>query len=488
MVTTIYADTTPLLEAIAASDTERMISETLELLGPRKAPPAKIAGRVGLAALWGDADPHALGVLATVGRVSQWINAIPIGPEPGEDERRKLAAALPLAQAFAAVAGAVARGMGETHPALPEAIPPAQVKSADGVLGGMREAFAAKNVDAIRGMLQGYFATGADYRSFETAIYATLAFRYPEDGHPLIYAMTGNHILDMASWGGHEEPLIYWYPPLMVQGGPNTPAAEAARAYAAAPEHDLSWLRKRLAIAREEAAGPAFQQALFAGDAHAACEAVLTALRSGATPAGVAAGIELATAERINAVAEGDQDDLLRMVHVLLYVHAVRLAMKHSQDPVVWPLLYTAAAVVNSTGPATGRALTSAPAGGSLVAGGLIASSMLRSLEQQVGQGEAAGALGTARRYAQMGHPTEAIAGILGGVAAMHDPTASHPAAQHALPAVTAACEAYLMLPLALANNGQNALLGAAIRLAADLRGPHDLAGRIRSAIDARVR
>ena len=84
MATTIYADTTPLLEAIAAADTGRVIQETLDLLRAQNVLPAKIAGRVGLAALWGNADPHALGVLASVGRVSQWMRTVPAGPEPGD--------------------------------------------------------------------------------------------------------------------------------------------------------------------------------------------------------------------------------------------------------------------------------------------------------------------------------------------------------------------------------------------------------------------
>ena len=129
MVTTIYADTTPLLEAIAASDTDRVLRETIDLVGTQKAPAAKIAGRVGLAALWGNADPHALGVLATVGRVSEWMRTIPAGPEPGDDTRRKLASVYPLAQAFLAVADAVRKGLPDQHPSLPEPIFPGDSKT-----------------------------------------------------------------------------------------------------------------------------------------------------------------------------------------------------------------------------------------------------------------------------------------------------------------------------------------------------------------------
>jgi hypothetical protein len=483
---TIYADTTPLLEAIAASDTNRIIRETTALLGAQKVPAAKIAGRVGLAALWGNADPHALTVLATVGRVSTWMRTIPAGPEPGDDVRRQLAPAYPLAQSFLAVADAVRNGLPEPHPSLPEPILPGELKNGQTVYGAIQDAYGRRDLNTIRALLMGYHATGADYRSFQTAIYGALAHRYPEGGHPLIFALSGCHILDMAEWGDHEPPMIYWYPPLMLESVPDAPAAQAASDYAKQTEHDLSWLRTRLSIPKEEPAGVAFQQALLAGDGAAACDAVLSALRSGATPRGVASGMSLAVAAHINAVPQGDSAQLMRVGHVLEYVHSVQLAMRHTQETLVFPLLYTAACAVNSLGPVGAQVVQGAGAAGALVAGGLIPGVVLRSLEQQVTSGEIGGALATARRYIQMGHPPSGLAGILATVAAQRDVTGDE-SAQHALPLVTAACEAYLMLPGAIAEKGQNALLTAAIRLATEARGGTTLASRVSTVIEEAI-
>ncbi len=484
MVTTIYADTTPLLEAIAASDTDGILRETLDLLGAQKAPASKIAGRVGLAALWGNADPHALGVLASVGRVSEWMRTIPAGPEPGDDTRRKLAPAYPMTQAFLAVADAVRKGLPEPHPSLPEPLLPGELKDGETVYQAVRDAFVRRDLNRIRALLMGYHATGADYRSFQTAIYAALAHRYPDGGHPLIFATNGGQILDMAAWGDHEPPLISWYPPLMLDTTPDAPVAKVASDFAAQSGHDLSWLRTRLAIPKEEAAGPTFQRALTAGDAEAACNAVLEALRSGATPRGVASGIALAVAGYINAVAPGDAAGLTRASHVLQYVHSVQLAMRHTQEAVVFPLLYTAACAVTGLGAVGAPAVQGTAAGGALVAGGLIPGAVLRSVEQQASTGDTAGAVATSRRYIQMGHPPTALAGILTTVAAQRD-VAGDAAAEHVLPAVTAACEAYLMLPGAIAEKGQNALLTAAIRLASELSGSRATADRVRGAIEA---
>lgn len=484
MATTIYADTTPLLEAIAASDTERIIQETISLLGAQKVPAAKIAGRVGLAALWGNANPHALGVLASVGRVSEWMRTIPAGPEPGDDTRRKLAPAYPLVQACLAVADAVRKGLPEDHPSLPEPMLPAELKDGQSVYSAMREAFVRRDLNLIRALLMGYHATGADYRSFQTAIYGALVYRYPEGGHPLIFMSSGSHILDMAEWGDHEPPMIYWYPPLMLDTTPDAPAAQVASDYASKSEHDLAWLRTRLAIPKEEAAGTSFQRALVAGDGVAACDAVLTALRNGATPRGVTSGMALVVAAHINAIPEGDSDQLLRVAHVLQYVHSVHLAMRHTQETVVFPLLYTAACAVNSLGPIGTPVVQGAGAVSSLVGGGLIPGVVLRSVEQQAASGEAGSALATARRYIQMGHPPSGLTGILTTVAAQRT-VAGDEVAYHLLPAVTAACEAYLMLPGAIAEKGQNALLSAAIRLASQLRGETSVADRVRTAIEA---
>jgi len=465
-----------------------VVEETLNILGNFNALPAKVAGSVGLPALWGGAEPHHLAAFAAVGHIADWSRAIPIGPEPADDTRRKLSAALPLVQGFLAVADAVRKGLPEPTPKLPEPLLPAEVKNENGAVGGVREAFAKRDVDTLRRILLGFHATGTDYKTVLVAIYSSLAHRYPEGGHPLVYANAGSNVLDMAEWGNHQPPLIYWYPPIMVDTTPDAPAAQSAQQFAADQAHDLGWLRTRLSIPKEEAAGAQFQQALFSGDATSACEATLTALRNGATTRGVAAGMALAAAQRLNAVAEGDRAELVRVGHVLQYVHAVHVAVTQVQDASVFPLVYTAAAAVNALGPSRGPAAPSTPASAALAGGGLIPGAMLRTLEQQLLGGEATAATTTARRYIQMGHSARALAGIVGSVAATHNTTANDDYALHAMPMVAAAADEYLATPPALAQNGQNALLNAMARLASELRGQHSVADQVNAAIDARVR
>lgn len=488
MAMLVHANITALLDAIVASDEDGLIRETLTLLGPENVPPAKVAARVGIPAAWGGGDGHPVSVLSVAGRVAEWMRSIPIGPEPDAETRRQLAPALPLVQGFLAAADRVRKGLPEPKPGLPEPLMPAQVKHEGGPLGALTDAVTGGDLDMARRVLMGYYATGADYRAMLTIIYAALRHHYPEGGHPLTFAVMGTRLLDMADWGDRATAYIYWVTPLMVASAPNTPAADVARAYAEQPEHDLGWLRKRLSVPREEAAGPAFQRAVLAGDAASACEAVLQALRNGATPMGAASGLALAAAEIVNAVPQGDRDGLVRAGHILLYANSVHVATTHTQNQEIWPLLYTAAAAINAAKPEPGagsietgvRTSTSAPVGG------LIAASMLRTFEQQLIAGDTLGALAAARRYISMGHPTRALAGMIGAVAASRDAVGGE-YAMHTLPLAAAAAEEYLNLPVALQNGGKNALLTAAIRLASELSGEHTIADRVRDAINVRL-
>lgn len=489
MVTMVNADISALLDAIASEDEQGVTNATLQLLGPENVPPAKVAARVGIPAAWGSTDGHALNVLSVAGRVADWMRSIPIGPEPHAETRRNLAPALPLVQGFLAAAEGVRKGLPEPHPALPEPISPADVHHAGGPLGALREAIAKQDLTMTRRILLGYYATGTDYRSLLTIIYAALADRYPEGGHILSWALAGTRVQDMANWGDKVPAYIYWYTPLMLDATPDIPEAAVARDYAAQPEHDLGWLRKRLSIPKEEAAGARFQQALMAGDTAMACEATLRALRDGATPMGAAAGMALATAQQVNAVPQGDLAGLLHAGHVLLYVHSVHSATLQTQNPEIWPLLYTAAAAVNSIRARVGAAALESGAASPVSSpiGGLIATSILRSVEQQISAGETANALASARRYLQMGHEPRALAGVIGSVAASRDIIPSQPYTLHILPLVAAAAEEYLTLPRGLQTDGQNALLTAAIRLASELNTGHTLADRVRDAIEALV-
>jgi hypothetical protein len=489
MVTILSADISRLLDSIVSGNQEQTIQETLDLLGAKSVPPAKLAARVGIPAAWGGGDGYPLSTLSVAGRVAEWMRSIPIGPEPGADVRRALAPALPLVQGFVAVADRVKPGLVEPHPSLPDPLMPRDVKHPGGPLGALRDAVASHDVEGVRRILLGYYATGTDYRNVLTAIYAALAEYYPEHGRPLCFAVLGSRVLDMADWGDRVPAFIYWFAPLMVEVTPGTPVEEATRAYSSVESHDLGWLRTRLSIPKEDAAGSVYQRALLSGSAEAACDVTLQALKNGATPMGAAAGISLAAAQMVNAVPAGDIAGLQQAGRLLLYTHSVHVATTQTQSPEIWPLLYTAACAVNAAGAGSRqatdqlgtRAATSTPVGG------LIAASMLRTLEQVVRAGDTASALAVTKRYLQMGHPARALAGVIASVAAGRSSGVVARTDFHPLVLTAAAVEGYLMLPEALAASGQNALLSAAIRLAGELQSEQLLATAVQGAIDQRI-
>jgi hypothetical protein len=84
-----------------------------------------------------------------------------------------------------------------------------------------------------------------------------------------------------------------------------------------------------------------------------------------------------------------------------------------------------------------------------------------------------------------MGHPSRALAGVIGHVASGRDVTTSGESKQfHPLVLSASAIEEYLMLPPALAAGEPNALLTAAIRLAAELDTGHRLADKVQSEVE----
>ena len=254
---------------------------------------------------------------------------------------------------------------------------------------------------AIQRILLGFHATGTDYRTFLGALYATLIHRYPE-GAPADLRLCGQPRAGNGRVGRPHAALH-----LLVSADHGRRRARRSRRAGRAAIRRRPGTRPWLAThpARDSqggGGGAQFQQALVSGDATAACEATFAALRAGATTRGVAAGMALVAAQRLNAVPEGDRAELVRIGRVLQYVHAVHVALTQVQDAGAFPLVYTAAAAVNALGPARGPAAPSSPVSASLAGGGLIPGTMLRTLEQQLAGGDTASALTTARRYMQM--------------------------------------------------------------------------------------
>lgn len=460
-------DFEPLIDAAASAQLDRIAQETVHLLR-QSAPPFFIIGHAGVPAAWGDTDGHLVSALAAGGHIADWTRSIPASAEEDNEERRRLMAALPLTAALAVAAPAIQAGE-QPRRELPEPLFPANTTHAEGMSGALREAVQSGDVTRTERLLLGYYGTGTDYRAFLTNVYHSIIEHYTGDGHILIFTHRASQVLDMAGWGNKLPPFIHWLAPLLANKQPEPPFMAEVNALLSDPAHDLKPLRTRLTPANNTAAGAELRQAILQGSLDEACAAIYSALTNGAQPHAVGSVISLAAAQRFLSTPENDAEATTRAAHTLLVASAARTAVSQIQDTKVLPILFIAAAAVNTLREAAQVEAPKAAAGsgritsaGSL-AGGILAPVMLRSLERLLENSDEPGAQASIRRYLQLGHPPRGLAATLAVVASQGDATSD---TGHTLLLAQAAAEEYLSLPAHLQGSEGEALLFAGVRAA----------------------
>jgi hypothetical protein len=474
----------PLLDAIARTRAEYIAQEVVQLL-QSQVPPFFIIGQAGVPAAWGDSEGHALCALAAGGHLADWTRSIPASAETTSDEERLIAAALPLTQALTLAAPAVKAGH-TSPPALPAPLFPANITHPDGMEGALRQAVSAGQVERTSQLLLGYYATGTDYRAYLANVYQAFIEHYTNDGHTLIDIHRSSQVLDMAGWANKLPPFIHWLAPRLAATAPQPAFVAEVHAFLHAPEHSLAFLRTRLSPAKNTAADARLLQAILQGSLTDTCNAIFTALTAGAQAPAVGSVIALAAARRYLDASEGNTR--ARALHGVLLASAARTAVAQIQDVEIMPLLFLVAAAINTQhtdrqGEAPKAASGATRAASGTLAGGLIAPSLLRSLEHQLEQGEEAAAEISARRYLQLGHPARGLVATIASVASQGDATSDQ---GHTLLLALAAGEEYLALPPHLgASSEGEALLLAATRAAIQRPQGHTIREAVRQAIHA---
>jgi hypothetical protein len=465
--TTDYA---PLIDAVASANVNHIAREVAHLLR-RKVSPFFIIGKVGVPAAWGDTDGHPLSGLGAGGHIADWTRYIPASGEDDDEEHRLLRPTLPLTVALAFAAPAVRAGAHHQQE-LPEPIFPATVNHPGGMDGALREAVNTGQVERTLRILLGYYATGTDYRSYLMNVYRALTEHYPADGHALIFTHRSSQVLDMAGWADKLPPFIYWLAPHLADKQPNAPFLADVQTFLSDPAHDLKPLRTRLAPANNAAAGAELRQAILHGSLEETFAAVLAALNNGAKGPAIGSVIALAAARRYLNTKEGDADASQRAAHGLLLASAARTAVSQVQNIEVLPLLFIAAAAINTlrdVEPAEAPQPIAHPraSAGALI-GGILAPVLLRSVEQQLADGDEQAVLTSAHRYLQLGHPAHGLAATIASVACQSDASSDQ---GHSLLLAEAAAEEFLALPAHLQSEGET-LLAVSVRAA--LQRPHD--------------
>ncbi len=264
---------------------------------------------------------------------------------------------------------------------------------------------------------------------------------------------------------------LHWLAPHLALHAGDEPAwINDVRAFNREPSHSLASLRTRLAAPKEESALPLRSLVLSDANTTQICQAVYDALiKGGASSHGVGSVVALAASDIMQMVGDGNRDSFVQAAHGLLFAAAVRLVYQQVQDIDALPLLFTSAAYVNALYKAIGErqqtsttpmpAIPATPLGG-----GLIASAMLDTLQEQLDGQDLDGAYITARRYMRLGNDPRALFATIGLVAAQTDAAADQ---GHTLQIVQAGGEEYMSWPSQLSSTGIDGFLRIALRAAA---------------------
>ncbi|GAC1388860.1 MAG: hypothetical protein NVSMB38_00720 [Ktedonobacteraceae bacterium] len=461
------ADLSSLVDALVAGDNNAIVVAARDLLAHGESADVLI-GRIGLIAAHGDPTGHTLPMLNAAAMLCRYIHTI---PQPLEGTEQRSERALPLfAQAMLAAAPAVRAGQ-NAHYTYPEPFFPSGLGEKGSVNDAMHQAVQSDDVERVERLLFGLYGTGADYRTLEVRAYESIATTFQDAGRPFMLAARGFQLLDTVEWGDRTPHIIHWLAPHLPLR-PDAAVPEWVRvvsAFAAEPAHDMSGIRTRISIPKNQNALPLQQLLLSDADTTQVCQAVYdTVMQGEASSRAVSSVIALAAAEVMNLVGDGDRALFVRVAQGLLFASAIRLAFQQVQDVEVLPLLFTSAAFVNALRKeivAQNNTVNPIQASASAVlGGGLIAPAQLDTLKAQLEGRDLASALATAQRYMKLDYDTRALFAVIGLVAAQTNASLDQ---GYTLQIVQAASEEFLAWPHTLGNTNIEIYLQIAIRAAA---------------------
>jgi hypothetical protein len=457
----VHNNLSSFIDAVVAGD-NKTIEQTARQVITRAEEASELIGQIGLLAMDGDSDGHTVLTFGAASELTRWL--IALRHVLGEDAGGEAAGISLVVQALAAAGPAVRAGQKATHN-YPPGLFPSELGVNETVSSALHKAIDSQNVEMVERVLFGLYGTGADYRTLSVRIYEGIAQTFQEEGHALLDAVRGSQVLDAVKWGDDAPHYIHWLTPYLTRHGEEPDWINVVRSFLSEERHSLASYRTRLAAPKNANALPLRALLLSESSPAQVCQAIFDALiTNGASAQGVAAVIALAASDLLQNLGDDDRVLFERVAHGLLYASATHLVYTQVQGIEALPLLFTAAAYVNSLfkefgGQAAGKAGRPANPGG-----GLIAPSLLEELQERIDAQDVAGALANARRYLQLGYDARALFAVIGLGATRVDAAADQ---GHALQIVQAAGNAYLNWPADLASTSIEGFLQIALRAAA---------------------
>ena len=462
----MYTDISPLVDAVVAGDSDRIIAIARELT-ERGADAAELIGRVGMLAAHGDSDGHTIITLAAASMMSRWLIALryTLGEETINYTR-----GLPLlVQALTAAVPAVRAGK-EAHDSFrpPDPLFPSGLPEGQMVGSAMHEAVFGNDAPMVERLLFGLYGTGADYRTLQIRIYDGISTTFQNAGHPLIFAVRGTQLLDAVEWSERTPHILNWLTPHLPLHTEEPAWVNTVRAFLSDSMHSLASYRTRIAAPKDENAPPLRRLILSDADTPRICQGVYEALmKAGASARGIGSVIALTATDLMQRVGDADREAFVRAAHGLLYSAAMRLVFMQVQEVEALPLLFMGAAYLNALHKeleTTPRQPAGTETRSPILGGGLLAPALLDTLDEQLVAQDVVGAFATARRYIQLGNDVRSLFAIIGRVAARGDAVADQ---GHTLQIVQAAGEEYVGWPTTLTGINIEGFLDVALRAAA---------------------
>jgi len=450
------------LETLVTGDSQALTSAAHEYL-TRAEDASELIGQVGLIAMHGDSDGHTVLTLGAASVLTRWLIALRhvLGEESSDFVR-----GVPLVvQALLAAIPAVQAGK-DAPRNYPEPLFPSGLSSTKSVGDALHEAIEGRDVTMVERLLLGLYGTGADYRTISIRIYDGIAQTFQEGGHALLCAIGGAKVLDAVEWGDDEPNYLHWLAPHLTSHAEEPAWTERVRGFLRESQHSLQSYRTRLSLPKNEQALPLQALIISTAPTPDVLQGVYDALiKNGASAKAVGAVIALAAANLLQNVGDGDRELFVRATHGLLFASATHQVFTQVQEVEALPLLFTAAAYVNALAQdLNGQTSQGTATRPGTVGGGLIASALLESLDEQIEAEDVAGALATARRYVQLGHDAPALISAIGLSAARADAAADQ---GHTLQIIQAAGHEYLSWPQELKTTSIDSFLHIALRAAA---------------------
>jgi hypothetical protein len=454
---------TTFIELISAGDQEGLTKAAHEVIA-RPEDASELIGQIGLVAMQGDSEGHAVLTLGAASMLCRWL--IALRHVMGTDVQDQVLGVSLVVQALMAAAPAVRIGK-DAPQNYPPPLFPGEISTDPAAVGNaLHEAIFGRDTQMVERLLFGLFGTGADYRALTVRLYQGIGQTFQEDGHALLYALRGSQVLDAVEWSEDTPRYLHWLAPHLPLHTEEPSWIETVRLFLAEPSHNLASYRTRLAAPRNQNALPL--RALLLSDATTpeVCQGVYDALiTNGASSRAIGSVIALAACDLLQTVGDEDRDLFVRASHGLLFASATRIVYTQVQEVEALPLLFTAAAYINAlaknlsglTGQSTITHTSSA-------GGGMIAPSLLENLSTQIAAQNVGGAMTTVRRYNQLGHDKRALCAVIGLGAAHADAVADQ---GHTLQIVQAAGDEYLAWPHELASTNSEGFLLVALRAAA---------------------